>query len=103
MIYTYISYINHPYPIWLKAHYNLVLATMAPMKAMKAIKFMKTSKVMTKRALIKAIAEKHELETKGCSGLLLSLATPATADFKKNGIFTIPGLSRIRTSLKPAT
>ena len=84
-------------------HYDLVLASMAAMKAMKAMKFMKTSKVMTKGALIKATAEKHELNTKRCPGLLLSLATPATAEFKKNGIFTIPGLSGIRTRLKPAT
>ena len=48
---------------------------MAPMKAMKSMKSMKTSKVMTKGALIKAIAEKHELKTKVCSGLLESLAT----------------------------
>ena len=40
-----------------RPHYNLVLATMAPMKAMKALKFMKTSKVMTKGVLIKATAE----------------------------------------------
>ena len=76
---------------------------MAPMKAMKAMKFMKASKVMTKGALIKAIAEKHELKTKVCSGLLESLATLATAEVKKNGIFTIPGLCRIKTRLKPAT
>ena len=76
---------------------------MAPMKAMKAMKSMKTSKVMTKGALIKAIAEKHELKTKGCPGLLLSLATPATAEVKKAGIFTIPGLCRIKTRVKPAT
>ena len=76
---------------------------MAPMKAMKAMKSMKTSKVMTKGALIKAIAEKHELKTKVCSGLLASLATLATSEVKKNGIFTIPGLCRIKTRLKPAT
>ena len=76
---------------------------MAPMKAVKAMKSMKTSKVMTKGALIKAIAEKHELKTKVCSGLLQSLATLATAEVKKNGIFTIPGLCRIKTRLKPAT
>merc|ERR1712195_51570 len=84
-------------------HSNLVLAKMAPMKAMKAMKAMKTSKVMTKGALIKAIAEKHELKTKVCSGLLASLATIATTEVKKNGIFTIPGLCRIKTRLKPAT
>ena len=76
---------------------------MAPMKAMKAMKSVKVSKVMTKGALIKAIAEKHELKTKVCSGLLASLATLATAEVKKNGIFTIPGLCRIKTRLKPAT
>ena len=97
-----------PYPFWLKLfsnmlHCNLVLTTMAPMKAVKAMKSMKTSKVMTKGALIKAIAEKHELKTNVCSGLLQSLATLATADVKKNGIFTIPGLCRIKTRLKPAT
>ena len=31
------------------------------------------------------------------------LATLATAEVKKNGIFTIPGLCRIKTRLKPAT
>ena len=76
---------------------------MAPMKAMKAMKSMKTSKVMTKGALIKAIAEKHELKTKVCSGLLESLATLATAEVKKNGIFTIPAFGRTKTRLKPAT
>merc|ERR1711935_111464 len=86
-----------------RLHSNLVLANMAPMKAMKAMKSTKTSKVMTKGALIKAIAEKHELKTKVCSGLLESLATLATAEVKKNGIFTIPGLCRIKTRLKPAT
>merc|ERR1712166_1325282 len=86
-----------------QVHSNLVLAIMAPMKAMKAMKAMKTSKVMTKGALIKAIAEKHELKTKVCSGLLESLATIATTEVKKNGIFTIPGLCRIKTRLKPAT
>merc|ERR1712028_53616 len=45
----------------------------------------------------------HELKTKVCSGLLESLATLATTEVKKNGIFTIPGLCRIKTRLKPAT
>ena len=72
-------------------------------KAMKAMKAKKASSVMTKGALIKAIAEKHELKTKVASGLIASLATLATAEVKKNGIFTIPGLCRIKTRLKPAT
>ena len=97
--------------VWLKCHilsrticHVLVLAIMAPMKkAMKAMKAMKASKVMTKGALVKALAEQHELKTKVCAGLLESLATLATTEVKKNGIFTIPGLCRIKTRLKPAT
>ena len=77
---------------------------MAPMKAMKAKKAMKAnSKVMTKGALVKTLAEQHEMKTKACSGLLESLATLATTEVKKNGIFTIPGLCRIKTRVKPAT
>merc|ERR1712072_757554 len=79
---------------------SLVPTTMAPMKkAMKA----KAGKVMTKGALVKTLAEQHELKTKVCSGLLESLATLATTEVKKNGIFTIPGLARIKTRVKPAT
>merc|ERR1712093_369314 len=75
------------------------------MGATKAMKAMKASgsKVMTKGALVKAIAEQHEMKTKVCSGLLESLATLATAEVKKNGIFTLPGLCRIKTRVKPAT
>merc|ERR1711896_94433 len=62
-----------------------------------------SSKVMTKGALVKTLAEQHELKTKVCSGLLESLATLATTEVKKNGIFTIPGLARIKTRVKPAT
>merc|ERR1711957_109937 len=77
---------------------------MAPMKSMKAMKAMKAAgKVMTKGALVKALAEKHELKTKVCSGLLESLTALATTEVKKNGIFTIPGLCRIKTRAKPAT
>ena len=57
---------------------------------------------MTKGALVKMIAEKHEMKTKVCNGLLVSLATIATAEVKKTGIFTIPGLCRIKTRVKPA-
>merc|ERR1711959_440240 len=75
------------------------------MGAMKAKKAMKasTGKVMTKGALVKTLAEQHELKTKVCSGLLESLAILATTEVKKNGIFTIPGLARIKTRVKPAT
>merc|ERR1719161_948417 len=73
------------------------------MKAMKKAMKASTSKVMTKGALVRTLAEQHELKGKVASGLLESLATLATTEVKKNGIFTIPGLCRIKTRVKPAT
>merc|ERR1719301_212372 len=61
------------------------------------------AKAMTKGAMIKTLAEQHEMKTKVCSGLLESLANLATAEVKKTGVFTIPGLCRIKTRVKPAT
>merc|ERR1711975_22568 len=88
-----------------QAHHFTFLAIMAPMKTMKAMKAMKSgsSKVMTKGALVRTLAEQHEMKTKVCAGLLESLATLATTEVKKTGIFTIPGLCRIKTRVKPAT
>merc|ERR1712046_104804 len=68
----------------------------------KTAKAMKTGKAMTRGALVKMLAEQHEMKTKVCSGPLESLATLATAEVKKAGIFTIPGLCRIKTRVKPA-
>merc|ERR1711966_119914 len=79
-------------------------AAMAPMKSIKTMKAMKAGgKAMTKGALVKMISEKHELKTKVCSGLFASLASIAGTEVKKTGIFTIPGLCRIKTRVKPAT
>merc|ERR1719454_2324256 len=69
----------------------------------KAMKAMKASSIMTKGALVRTLAEQNEMKTKACSGLLESLAALATTEVKKNGIFTIPGLCRIKTRVKPAT
>merc|ERR1711924_301752 len=63
----------------------------------------KAGKVMTKGALVRTLAEQHEMKTKGCAGLLESLATLAATEVKKTGIFTILGLCRIKTRVKPAT
>ena len=76
---------------------------MAPMKAMKTMKAKSGSKVMTKGALVKTLAEKHEMKSKACGALLESLVALATTEVKKTGIFTIPGLCRIKTRVKPAT
>merc|ERR1712147_72671 len=68
-------------------------------KAMKA----GGSKAMTKGALTAALAEEHELKQKVCREVLDSFVAIATSEVKKNGIFTIPGLCRIKTRVKPAT
>merc|ERR1712138_154105 len=70
------------------------------MKTMKAMKA--GAKAMSKGTIVRTLAEQHELKTKVCSGLLESLATLATTEVKKTGIFTIPSLCRIKTRRKPA-
>merc|ERR1711933_340981 len=64
------------------------ISTMAPMKAMKA-----GGKAMGKCELKKSVAAK----------VLNELAEIGTAEVKKAGIFTLPGLCRIKTRMKPAT
>ncbi len=86
---------------------SLVPHNHGPMKTMKAIKAGKAmkagSKVMTKGALVRTLAEQHEMKAKVCSGIFEGLGTLATTEVKKTGIFTIPGLCRIKTRVKPAT
>merc|ERR1712028_13633 len=77
---------------------HLSSSNMAPMKTMKS-----GAKAMSKGAIVKTLADKHEMKTKACSELLDSLAALATTEVKKAGIFTIPGLCRIKTRVKPAT
>merc|ERR1712034_572 len=62
-----------------------------------------TSKVTTKSALFKVLATENEMKTKDCSNILNSLVSVATKEVKKTGVFTIPGLCRIKTRTKPAT
>merc|ERR1712072_1367857 len=79
------------------------IVNMAPMK--KAMGTMKASgsKAMTKGALVKLIATENEMKTKDCSNILNSLVTVASKEVKKTGIFTIPGICRIKTRTRPAT
>merc|ERR1712188_278215 len=86
---------------------SFLFSTM-PMKAMKtweAMKAMKagSSKAMTKGALTAAIAEEHELKPKVCREVLDTFVAIASAEVKKNGIFSLPNLFRIKTRVKPAT
>merc|ERR1712029_642269 len=77
---------------------------MKAMKAMKAASMKSSSnKAMTKGAMTKALAEEFELKQKQCSEIIESFVAIATTEVKKNGIFTIPGLCRIKTRVKPAT
>ena len=83
---------------------HILSSNMAPMKAMKAMKATKAgAKAMSKGAILKAIADEHGLKTKECSLMFTSLVNIATKEVKKTGIFTVPGLCRIKTRTKPAT
>merc|ERR1711982_275738 len=70
----------------------------------KAMKSMKAgAKAMGKGAFTAALAAEHEMKTKQVSGIINSLVSVATTEVKKNGIFTIPGVCRIKTRVKPAS
>merc|ERR1712037_185912 len=69
---------------------------MAP-KAMKA-----AAKAMSKGGLADVLATSAELKKSVVSKILDKLAEVGTAEVKK-GVFTIPGLVRIKTKKKPAT
>merc|ERR1712072_1042461 len=69
-----------------------------PMKSMKA-----GGKAMTKGAMTKALATEHGLKQKACSEVINSIVAIATQEVKKTGVFTIPGLCRLKTRTKPAT
>merc|ERR1719389_1191112 len=68
------------------------------MKSMKA-----ATKAMTKGQITKMLAEEHGLKVKACSDFLNSFVEIACAEVKKTGVFTVPGLCRIKTRTKPAT
>merc|ERR1712060_548325 len=71
-------------------------SAMAPKAAMKG-------SAMTKGALTEAIATACEIKKSVASKALATLAEVGTAEVKKSGVFTIPGLCRIKTRRKPAT
>merc|ERR1719210_3019217 len=60
------------------------------------------SAAMTKGALADTIATKCELKKKSVVSMLDTLASVTTAEVKKNSVFTLPGLCRIKTRAKPA-
>merc|ERR550525_467337 len=60
-------------------------------------------RAMSKGAVAEALAAGVEVKKSVASKLLDTLATVATAEVKKAGVFTIPGLARLKIRVKPAT
>merc|ERR1711924_67551 len=83
------------------ATWALRLSNMLP--PMKSMKSDAAAKVMTKGAITKKLAEEHGLKQKASSDLLKSFVEIAAKEVKKTGVFSIPGLCRIKTRMKPAT
>merc|ERR1711918_310564 len=79
-------------------------AVKAKVSAMKAvIKTKNTGRPMSKGGLADAIAGTCELKRKVASKAIDSLARIGAVEVKKSGVFTTPGLARIKTRTKPAT
>merc|ERR1711975_212561 len=83
--------------VWAKVIYRISLTctAMAPMK--------KSVKAMAQGAIADEIAKKCELKKSQAAGVLKALAAVGTKEVKSNGIFTVAGLCRIKTRMKPAT
>merc|ERR1711862_726075 len=60
-------------------------------------------KPMSKGAIAEALATACELKKSVCAKAIDSLAEIATQEVGKTGLFSIPGLCRIKTRMKPAT
>ena len=68
------------------------------------MKAMKTpTKVMTKGALAKAIAEEYEIKQGVAAKIISSLAEIGTKEVSSAGKFTFPGFVTVKTRVKPAT
>merc|ERR1712217_881618 len=65
----------------------------APMKT--------TAKAMSKGAIAETLAAQCELKKSVCAKVLGSLAEVATGEVQKTGVFTLPGLCKIKTRVKP--
>merc|ERR1719271_1521082 len=68
------------------------------MKSMKA-----GGKAMTKGAMTKTLSTEHYLKQKIVSEVINSVVAIAAKEVKSTGIFTLPGVCRIKTRMKPAT
>jgi DNA-binding protein HU-beta len=57
---------------------------------------------MTKTALVRHMAEKLEMNNKTAAAFLQNLADVAIKETKKNGVFVLPGLGRLKKSNRKA-
>merc|ERR1711988_561116 len=82
---------------------STVLSPQSP-SAMVAMKKVMKAKVvsMSKTGIAEAMASKTGLKKSECTKVLGEFAALATAEVKKTGKFTIPGLCMIKTRMKPA-
>merc|ERR1711930_32259 len=71
------------------------------MKAMRAMKA--RGAAMTKGALAEALATQMDLKKSVCGKVIGTLAEIGAGEVKSTGIFTLPGLCKIKTKVKPAT
>merc|ERR1711904_175285 len=86
-------------PLPLRSPFNL----REMVKAMRVMKKKATSaKAMTKGGIADTLATKSGLKKSQCSKIIEDFATLATAEVKKTGKFTIPGLCILKTRVKPA-
>merc|ERR1712183_277936 len=79
------------------------MGAMKAMKAMKSMRAMKAGAPMSKGGLAEALAGTHDLKKSVCSKLLGALADIGAKEVKSKGLFTVHGLCRIKTKVKPAT
>merc|ERR1719473_1692041 len=70
---------------------------------MKAMKAMKAGKPITKGAIAATLAAEFEIKQNVAGKIIASLAELGAKEIKKSGIFTFPGLCRVKTRVKPAT
>merc|ERR1740121_2131926 len=79
------------------------MRAMKAMKAMKAKRAMKSGAPMSKGGLAEALAAQTDLKKAVCSKLIAALADIGAKEVNSNGLFTVHGLCRIKTRVKPAT
>lgn len=57
---------------------------------------------LTKTQLVRHLAEQHEMSNKAVAAFLDSLAELAVKEAKKNGVFVLPGLGRLKKAHRKA-